>query len=238
VQRERKMAGKILEEIRKRLFEMQDLQYRDFHAKLMPNVDKEKIIGVRTPALRKYAKEVAKLPGRPDFLKALPHIYYEENNLHGFIIETIRDYDECMAETERFLPYIDNWATCDMMSPKVLGKHKEKLAEAVERWLASGETYTIRFGVNMLMRHFLDEDFDLKYPAMAAGIRSEEYYVKMVVAWYFATALAAQYDAVLPFLEEGRLELWTHNKAIQKARESYRITKEQKEYLKTLKRQV
>ncbi len=229
------MAG-LIEEIRKRLFEMQDLEYRDFHAKLMPNVDKGKIIGVRTPALRKYAKEVAKLPGKSDFLTALPHTYYEENNLHGFIIETIRDYDECMAETERFLPYIDNWATCDMMSPKVLGKHKEKLAEAVERWLASGETYTIRFGVNMLMRHFLDEDFDLKYPEMAAGIRSEEYYVKMVVAWYFATALAAQYDAVLPFLEEGRLEVWTHNKAIQKARESCRITEEQKEYLKTLKR--
>lgn len=225
----------ICEEIRARLFEMQDPEYRDFHAKLIPTIDRENIIGVRTPALRKYAKEAAKNPQIKEFLSALPHKYYDENNLHGFVIEQIRDFEECLEAVDAFLPYVDNWATCDLMSPKVFGKHTDELMSSIRRWLASGETYTIRYGVNMLMRFFLDEEFQPEYPELVAGIQSDEYYVKMAVAWYFATALSKQYDTVVPYLENHRLDVWTHNKAIQKARESYRITEEQKEYLKTLK---
>lgn len=234
MERKEKMTD-ICEEIRAEHFAMQDSEYRDFHAKLIPNIVKENIIGVRTPALRKYAKEAAKKTEIQEFLAALPHKYYDENNLHGFVIEQVRDFDKCLEAVEAFLPYIDNWATCDMLSPKVFGKYTEKLLPAVRRWLVSGETYTIRYGVNMLMRFYLDEQFQPEYLELAAAIRSEEYYVKMVIAWYFATALAKQYDATLPFLEQKRLEAWTHNKAIQKARESYRITAEQKEYLKSLK---
>lgn len=225
----------ICEEIRARLFEMQDPEYRDFHAKLIPTIDRENIIGVRTPALRKYAKEAAKNPQIKEFLSALPHKYYDENNLHGFVIEQIRDFEECLEALDAFLPYVDNWATCDLMSPKVFGKHTNELMASVRRWLVSGKTYTIRYGVNMLMRFFLDEEFQPEYPELVAGIQSDEYYVKMAVAWYFATALSKQYDTVVPYLENHRLDVWTHNKAIQKARESYRITEEQKEYLKTLK---
>lgn len=235
---EEKAKGKteeILREIQARLFELQDTEYRDFHAGLMPTVDKEKVIGVRTPVLRKYARELSGQPEAQEFLKALPHIYYEENNLHGFLLEKIKDYDTCMGEMKKFLPYIDNWATCDGVAPKVFGRHKEELIKEIPGWLESGQTYVIRFGVNMLMRFFLDEDFKPEYAEKVAAIRSEEYYVKMVVAWYFATALAKQYDAVIPFLEERCLENWTHQKTIQKARESYRISPAQKEYLKTLK---
>lgn len=228
--------SKIAEEIQKHLFELQDTAYRDFHSKLMPTVAKEKVIGVRTPVLRKYAKEVAKRPDVETFLQDLPHIYYEENNLHMFLLEERKDYEDCMAHLEQFLPYIDNWATCDARPPKVFANHKEALPAKIKEWLASGETYTIRYGVNLLMRYYLDEDFSVEYPKLVAEIVSEEYYVKMVVAWYFATALAKQYDAVLPFLQEKKLEIWTHNKTIQKAVESYRITPEQKNYLKTLKR--
>lgn len=225
----------ICEEIQARLFEMQDLEYRDFHGALMPTVDKNTIIGVRTPMLRKFAKELAKRPDIGEFLEKLPHTYYEENNLHGFLIEHIRDYAKCLAETEKFLPYVDNWATCDLMAPKVFARHKARLLEPIKGWIASRETYTIRFGVGMLMRFYLDEEFSPEYAEMVAAIRSEEYYVNMMIAWYFATALAKQYEAVLPYLQERRLSVWTHNKAIQKARESYRITPEQKEYLNTLK---
>ena len=239
---ERKMEEKtkekteeIIREIQVRLFELQDTEYRDFHARLMPTVDKEKVIGVRTPVLRKYAGELSGQPEAQEFLKTLPHTYYEENNLHGFLLEKIKDYDTCMGEMKKFLPYIDNWATCDGVAPKVFGRHKEELIKEIPGWLESGQTYVIRFGVNMLMRFFLDEDFKPEYAEKVAAIRSEEYYVKMVVAWYFATALAKQYDAVIPFLEERCLENWTHQKTIQKARESYRISPAQKEYLKTLK---
>ena len=239
---ERKMEEKtkekteeIIRKIQAGLFELQDTEYRDFHAGLMPTVDKEKVIGVRTPVLRKYAGELSGQPEAQEFLKTLPHTYYEENNLHGFLLEKIKDYDTCMGEMKKFLPYIDNWATCDGWAPKVFGRHKEELIKEIPGWLESGQTYVIRFGVNMLMRFFLDEDFKPEYAEKVAAIRSEEYYVKMVVAWYFATALAKQYDAVIPFLEERRLENWTHQKTIQKARESYRISPAQKEYLKTLK---
>lgn len=220
---------------RKRLFALQDPAYRDFHAKLIPTVDPATIIGVRTPALRKLAKEIFREGSYEDFLQDLPHAYYDENNLHAFLIEQIKDYEECLRQTEIFLPYIDNWATCDLFAPKVFARHKTELLEYIKCWMDSQETYTIRYGIEMLMRFYLDADFKPEYAEMAASVVSEEYYVRMMIAWYFATALAKQYDSVVLFLEQKRLEDWTHNKAIQKARESRRITAEQKEYLKTLK---
>lgn len=228
------MSG-IGERIQEQLWEMQDVGYKDFHAKLIPTVAPEAIIGVRTPELRKYARKLAKDPQIGDFLAQLPHQYYDENNVHAFVVEQIKDYGECLAQTERFLPYIDNWATCDTMAPKVFAKHKTELLESVQRWIASSETYTIRYGVGMLMRFYLEEDFRQEYLQWVADIRSEEYYVNMMRAWYFATALAKQYEAVILYLEEKRLDDWTHNKAIQKACESYRITAQQKKYLRGLK---
>jgi 3-methyladenine DNA glycosylase AlkD len=222
--------------ITEQLFALQDLEYKQFHSKLMPTIDPDVIIGVRTPNLREIAKQLASSTDIELFLQQLPHHYYEENNLHGFLIESIKDFDACISALNKFLPYVDNWATCDMMAPKVLKKDLPKLYEWVKVWIASGKTYTIRFGVNMLMKYFLEESFLQEYPELVASIDSEEYYVKMVVAWYFATALAKQYDAVLPYLTEHRLDVWTHNKTIQKAVESYRISPEQKCYLKTLKR--
>lgn len=227
--------SKVTDEIRADLFEMQDLEYRDFQAKLMPDVAKENIIGVRTPQLRQYAKQLVKRPEAAEFLNDLPHRYYDENNVHAFLVEQVRDYGECLAQIERFLPYVDNWATCDMMSPKVFGKHTDELLSAIRAWLSSGETYTVRFGIGMLMRLYLDDKFLPEYPALVAAVSSEEYYVNMMIAWYFATALAKQYDAVLPYITEKRLPVWTHNKAIQKACESRRITPEQKEYLRGFK---
>ena len=222
------------EYIIERLFTLQDLSYRDFNAKLIPNVPKDKVIGVRTPDIRKLAKELANTEQGQEFIRILPHKYHEENCLHAFIIEQIKDYDQCISEIDRFLPYIDNWATCDSLSPKVFAKNKDKLVADIKRWISDDKTYTIRFGVGMLMGHYLDEDFDPIYPEMVAGIRSEEYYVNMMLAWYFATALAKQYNAVIPYLEDKKLSLWVHNKTIRKAIESYRITKEQKDYLRTL----
>lgn len=225
----------IITNVQTRLFELQDLKYRDFHAKLMPTVNKEKIIGVRTPALRIFAKNYGKTEEAKEYLQILPHQYYEENNLHGLLIEQIKDYDICLNEIDRFLPYIDNWATCDMLAVKVVKKHLDTFIDEVYRWMESDHAYTIRFGINMLMRYYLEEEFKLEYPGKVAAIRSEEYYVNMARAWYFATALAKKYDQVLPFLEEQKMDVWTHNKTIQKAIESYRITPEQKEYLRTLK---
>ncbi len=225
----------MIDEIRERLFQLQDKKYQEFQGKLIPTVTPENFIGVRTPDLRKLAKELGKREDIRTFLDDLPHTYFDENQLHAFIISDIRDYGTCMQEVIRFLPYVDNWATCDQMSPKVFKKQKEDLLTHIKEWIVSKETYTIRFGVGMLMQHFLDADFDLIYPEMVAEIRSEEYYVNMMLAWYFATALAKQYDAILPFIEEKRLDPWTHNKTIQKAVESFRITPEQKAYLKSLK---
>ena len=221
--------------VREQLFAMRDLGYRDFHAKLVPNIDKEKIIGVRTPALRKFAGEFAKSPLAAEFLAALPHEYYEENNLHGFIIAGIRDFDECAGEISRFLPFVDNWATCDSLSPKVFGKHKAELLSKIDEWMASEETYEVRFGIEMLMTYFLEGEFKPEYLEKVAAVKSGEYYINMMAAWYFATALAKQYAAALPLFEEKRLDPWVHNKAIQKAVESFRITDEHKAYLKTLK---
>ncbi|MBR5974279.1 MAG: DNA alkylation repair protein [Clostridiales bacterium] len=217
------------------LRKMADPKYQEMQKKIIPTVDPESIIGVRTPELRALAKEMSKSSEASAFVAELPHKYFDENQLHAFILSGMKDYETCIAEVERFLPYVDNWATCDQMSPKIFRKHKADLLKHIQVWLKSDQTYTIRFGVGMLMEHFLDEDFDLKYPKMVAKLCSEEYYVNMMIAWYFATALAKQYEAVLPFIEERKLATWTHNKAIQKAVESYRITPEQKEYLKTLK---
>lgn len=228
-------GGRIADRIQAELWELQDEGYRDFHAKLIPTVAREKIIGVRTPQVRTLAKKWAKDPGIGEFLAQLPHKYYDEDNVHAFIVEQFKDYGECLEQTERFLPYIDNWATCDMMAPKVFARHTDKLLEPIRWWISSTETYTVRFGIGMLMRFYLDEAFRPEYPEWVAAIRSEEYYVNMMRAWYFATALAKQYETVVPFLEERRLDAWTHNKAIQKARESNRVTAEQKEYLKGLK---
>ncbi|MBQ8575656.1 MAG: DNA alkylation repair protein [Clostridia bacterium] len=221
--------------VKVRLFEMQDLEYKAFHSKLMPTVDPDLVIGVRTPQLKKFAKEFAKTDMAEDFLNTLPHKFYEENNLHAFLISLLKDYNEVTARLDTFLPYVDNWATCDMMRPTVFKKHLPELLSKIGEWMKSGETYTIRFGIEMLMIYFLDEYFKPEYPEAVAEVRSDEYYVKMMVAWYFATALAKQYEAVLPFIENKVLEPWTHNKAIQKSVESYRITDGQKEYLKTLK---
>ena len=225
----------ITDKIRNQLMDLQDLDYRDFQVRLLPTFAPENVIGVRTPALRKLAKELAKDPGIDVFLMDLPHRYFDENQLHAFIISETKDFEECAEQTERFLPYVDNWATCDQLSPKVFRKHRADLLLLIRRWINSEKTYTIRFGIGMLMQHFLEEDFDPACPELVASVRSEEYYVNMMIAWYFATALAKQYDAVLPYLQERRLSPWTHNKTIQKARESFRITKEQKEYLNSLK---
>ena len=227
--------NKMTEIIRERLFSHQDLKYRDFHSSLMPTVDKDLVIGVRTPELRKLAKELAKDPEITVFLADLPHKYYEENNLHGMIIEMEKDFVKCMDMLEDFLPYIDNWATCDLISPKVFKKHQPQLLEHVKVWIQSDHTYTCRFAMKMLMTWYLDEDFSLEYPEMVAAVDSEEYYVNMMRAWYFATALAKQYEAVVPFIENKRLDDWTHNKTIQKSVESFRITPQQKAYLKTFK---
>ena len=221
--------------ITERLCELRDGKYADFTAKLIPNVPKESILGVRTPALRELAKKVSGTPEAAAFLKELPHRYFEENQLHGFIISLMKDFDDCLKAMEAFLPYVDNWATCDQMSPKVFRKNKDKLIAAVDGWLSSDKAYTVRFGIGMLLEYFLDEDFKSEYAEKVAAVKSEEYYVKMMQAWYFATALAKQYESVLPFIKERRLERWTHNKAIQKAVESRRLTEKQKEYLKTLK---
>ena len=221
--------------LRQQLFAMADPSYKSFHCALIPTVDPDTVIGIRTPMLRKFAAEFAKTEDAAAFLRDLPHRYYEENNLHGFLLEKIKDYDTLIAELNRFLPHVNNWATCDMISPKIFKKHLPELFEQIRTWLKAEDTYTVRFAIGMLMKFCLDESFDPAGPGLVAKIRSEEYYINMMIAWYFATALAKQYDAILPYLEERRLDPWTHNKAIQKAVESRRITAEQKEYLRTLR---
>jgi 3-methyladenine DNA glycosylase AlkD/GNAT superfamily N-acetyltransferase len=231
-------------DIQRRLREMQDTKYADFQMALIPGMERERAIGVRTPQLRALAKELYKASQKGDdaagreldaFIGTLPHKYFDEMQLHAFVISEIKDFDTCMAEVERFLPHIDNWATCDQLSPKVFRKHRRELLAHIDRWLESEHTYTVRFGMGMLMQHFLDEDFDISYMDRIAEIRSDEYYINMMIAWYFATALAKQPEPALAVLKEQRLAKWTHNKAIQKAIESRRITDEQKEYLRTLK---
>ncbi len=221
--------------IQKKLFLMQDLEYKKFHSKLMPTVNEEKIIGVRVPDLRRFAKETD-INDVKSFMKKLPHKYYEEDNFHGFMIEKIKDFDECIKELDEFLPYIDNWATCDLVTPKILGKYPEKLILKINEWFSSNHTYTVRYAIRMLMNFYLDENFNEKYLKKVASVKSEEYYLKMMIAWYFATALWKRYDEAVLYLEKNKLDTWTHNKTIQKACESYRIDDKTKEYLKTLRR--
>lgn len=217
------------------LFKERDEKYKAFQCKLMPTVDPDTVIGVRIPVLRKFAKEISQTPHCAAFLCVLPHAYYEENNLHAFLIESIKDYDTAISAVNAFLPYVDNWATCDSMTPKIFRKNLTRLQSEIDKWLQSKHTYTIRFGVGMLMKFFLDENFDEEYPKRISSIKSEEYYVNMMIAWYFATALSKQYNAVIPYLEQYRLAPWIHNKTIQKAIESYRIDDTTKAYLRTLK---
>lgn len=221
--------------IQKQLFELQDIEYKKFHSKLMPTVDDNKIIGVRIPILRKFAKEFSKGTDVADFLEKLPHKYYEEDNLHAFLLETVKDFDEAVRYTEAFLPYIDNWATCDMFMPPVFKKNKEKILPYALKWIKSTDTYTVRYGIGILMKLFLDEDFKEEYMDIVCSVKSGEYYINMMIAWYFATALAKQYTASVRYIEERKLDVWVHNKTIQKAVESYRISPDTKTYLKTLK---
>ncbi|MBQ1194057.1 MAG: DNA alkylation repair protein [Lachnospiraceae bacterium] len=225
-----------MEIITKELFKLQDSEYRDFHSKLMPEISKDKIIGVRTPALRSYAKAVSKEPYAYDFLKELPHTYYEENNLHGALISLMyKDVKECLDAVEEFLPYVDNWATCDMMSPKVFKKDLPMVYDRIKKWIKSNDTYTLRFGIVTLLGFFLDEAFEPEMLKLVSGIKTEEYYVKMAIAWYFSIALVKQYETAIVYFEKTVMEPWIHNKSIQKAIESRRIDEETKNYLRSLK---
>lgn len=228
----------ICRQVREELLASSDAKYQSFQATLIPNIPPETIIGVRTPVLRAMAKKLAKDPARSAFLEDLPHGYFEENQLHGFVIEQCRDYDAAMALMENFLPYIDNWATCDQVCPKVFITRPGDFLVKIDHWLHSGHPYTVRYAIGCLMRHFLDERFEPAFAEKVASVPAEDYYVKMMVAWYFATALAKQYETAVTYLEEDRLPVWIHNKTIQKAVESYRITPEQKQYLRSLRRKT
>ena len=227
--------GSVMDNIKKKLFRLQDVCYGDFHSKLMPNIAREKIIGIRVPVLRRFVKDLSEAE-KEDFLQQLPHNYYEENNLHGLIIMESKDYGSCIGELERFLSYIDNWATCDMLRPKILSKHLPELLEKIYQWLASEDTYIVRLAIGFLMSFYLDDGaYQREYLAKVAEVSSKEYYVRMMVAWYFATALAKQYQDALPYMQKGRMEEWTRRKAIQKALESRRVSPEHKEYLRSLR---
>ena len=221
--------------IKEELLALQDISYADFQAKLTPNIPRDLFIGVRVPELRKLSKKVVEDPETSKFLKNLPHKYYDENMLHGLIISEIKDYDACIVAVDDFLPYVDNWAVCDIMSPKIFKKNKEALLKKIKEWSASEKTYTCRFGIETLMSHFLDDDFKPEYLEIALSGNSEDYYVRMMIAWFFATALAKEWDEAIKYIEDQRLDPWTHNKTIQKARESRRITPKEKEYLKSLR---
>ena len=219
----------------RRLAEVKDDAYREFQAKLVPNIPKETILGVRTPEMRKIAKEVFESAERDAFLNDLPHKYYEENLIHFFVLAMIRDFDECVRRVEAFLPYVDCWPASDQATPKSFRKNHEKLLPYIEKWIASDHVYTARFGLRMLMNEFLDADFKEEYLALAASKQGEDYYLKMMIAWFFATALAKRYDEAVPYLEQHRLDEWVHKKAIQKAIESFRVSDAHKEYLKRLR---
>lgn len=233
--KKRNKDNRTTDEITKKLFALQDTEYRKFQKKIIPGFDIQRIIGVRTPLLKQLSKELIKTDNVNNFLQSLPHKYFDQNQLHAFIINEIKNFDTCINEIEKFLPYIDNWATCDQLSPKCLKKNRKELLKHIKRWIKSKKEYTVRFGIGMLMQHFLEEDFNERYLYMVADIKQEEYYIKMMQAWYFATALAKRYEQTLPVLQNCCLDKWTHNKTIQKAIESFRILPQQKEYLKTLK---
>ena len=228
-----------MQEITEQLITMKDEVYKNFHGKLMPTINPDTILGVRVPLLRKFSNQLSKSFSKEEierFMNELPHRYYEENNIHAFLIEKINDYEECIAALDKFLPYVDNWATCDMMNPKIFKKNTQKLFDKIEEWMSSSHVYTIRFGIGMLMRFYLDDNFSTQYLDMVANIVSDEYYVNMMKAWFFATALAKQYEATLPYIQQNRLDIWSHNKAIQKAIESFRVPKEHKDELRSYKR--
>ena len=227
------MRVNINTEIEERLLSLRDEEYAEFNGKIITNIDSGTMIGIRTPELRKYAKELKKREDIDVFLDTLPHRYFEENQLHAFIISEEKNFEVCVAEVEKFLGYIDNWGTCDQLTPKAFKRYNKELIPYIMKWIKSEHTYTVRFAIKCLMSYFLEEDFDIAYPELISTIRSEEYYINMMIAWYFATALAKQYDAILPFIEEKKLDKCTHNKTIQKSVESYRITPKQKEYLRT-----
>lgn len=224
-----------MKEIVDYLFANRDEKYAAFQAPIIPSVESQRIIGVRTPVLRDYAKALSKSEIKEEYLSELPHTFFEENQLHAFLIASEKDFNRCIELLESFLPYVDNWATCDQLNPKCFKKHYDKLDKLADEWINSKHIYEVRFGIKVRMDHFLDGNFDSKYPRYISTIRSDEYYINMMIAWYFATALAKQYDAIIPFIENYSLDKWTHNKSIQKAIESYRITEEQKAYLRTLK---
>ena len=227
---------KICESIRERLFSLADSKYKDFNSKLIPNVDPEKVIGVRMPDIKKLAKSIVKNEDAEAFLLDLPHFYHEEDLLHGFIVAEGKDFEKTLADTEKFLPYINNWAVCDTFSPKIFAKNKDILYGKILEWLRSSHPYTVRYGIGMSMRYFLDgEYFDGEKLSDVAAVKSEEYYVNMMIAWYMATALAKQWDSTIPYITGRKLDVWVHNKTIQKAVESFRISNEQKEILKSLR---
>ena len=223
-------------EIQSALFAMQDPAYKTFHSRLIPTVCPDRIIGVRTPALRKVARSIAHTDLAASFLLRLPHEYYEENNLHAFLLETVRDFDACMDALNTFLPYVDNWATCDMMKPPILAQNLPQLDTYIGCWLQSAHPYTVRYGINMRMAHFLGNAFRPEQADAIAALRSNDYYINMAAAWYFATALVFQRETILPYFTRSQLPVWTHNKAIQKAIESRRISAEDKAALRRLKR--
>ena len=225
-----------MDSLQKKLFELQDVEYGNFHSRLMPGIPRENIIGIRTPVLRKFASDFAKTAEAEPFMDELPHRYYEENNLHMMLIGKIRDFDHCICGLEKFLPYVNNWATCDLPEPSCLQNNSDRLLPYIQKWINSSHTYTIRYAVGLLMKIYLEDNFKTEYVDMVANVQSDEYYVNMMLAWYMATALAKQWDAVMPYMEQGLLPKWVHNKTIRKAIESYRITDAQKKYLKSLKK--
>lgn len=221
--------------ITNKLIELKDEKYAKFHAGLIPTIDPDTIIGVRVPEIRKLAVSYEKDEECEEFINSLPHKYYDENLLHAILLCRMKPFERCLEEVDRFLPYADNWAVTDCLRPKSFAKNKKLLFHKVQEWISSDETYICRFGIGILMAYYLDDDFQKEYLELPANIISDEYYVNMMIAWYYATALAKQWDSVIPYIEKRRLPKWVHNKTIQKARESYRISKEQKEYLKSLK---
>ena len=222
--------------IYERLISYKDDKYKEFQSKLVPNIDSETILGIRTPDMRNIAKEVFGTEEANEFIKELPHKYYEENLVHFFLIAKIKDFDECVKEVERFLPYIDCWPVCDQATPAVFKKNHDKLLPLIKKWIKSKHVYTARFAIRMLMNEYLDKDFKEEYLELVASKTGDDYYLKMMIAWYFATALAKQYDASIKYIEKRKLDPWIHNKTIQKAIESFRVSVEHKEYLKTLKK--
>ncbi len=224
--------------ITEKLFALRDTGYAAFQAKLVPTVEPERIIGVRTPALRQLAKEICQTEEGDAFLRGLPHYYYDENMLHAALLGRVKPYERCLSAVEEFLPYIDNWAVCDTLKPAVFQKHKKELLESVRRWAGSERPFVCRFGIKTLMDHFLDGDFRADLFDIPCGVKSDNHYVKTAVAWFFATALAKQWDDAISIVREARLPAETQNLAIRKATESYRISGERKDYLKSLKRDV